>query len=322
MRPLRAALALASLSVLISLTFSASGPAVAHPHAAASVTPSAPVIAAAGDIACDPGSSLFDGGTGVGAFCRAGATAKVLKAIAPDAVLPLGDEQYEDGTLKKFRKSYALSWGHQLPITEPVPGNHEYYASSTAKGYFTYFGSAAATAGRGWYSYDLGSWHLIALNSNCDQVGCGSGSAQYDWLKADLKTSTAACTLAYWHHPRFSSGPHGPNTWVLPFWRLLYGYGADVVLNGHDHDYERFYRLTPGGALDPTNGIQEFVVGTGGAQHYAISSVAPHSAARNDSTFGVLRMVLRDSSYTWRFMPALGATYSDTGTMTCHGAPA
>ncbi len=281
-----------------------------------------PVIAAAGDIACDPRSPLFREGLGSGSYCRAAATLEVIESIDPTAVLPLGDEQYSNGTLWKFRHSYALSWGTLLDLTRPVPGNHEYESSSRAAGYFTYFGSAAGSAGEGWYSYDLGAWHLIALNSNCYRVGCRVGSAQREWLKADLKASSAECTLAYWHHPRFSSGPHGDDNSVLPFWRLLYRHGADVVLNGHDHSYERFLRQRPDGSLDPAMGIQEFVVGTGGAMHYEIDRAEPHSASHNDSAFGVLRMSLRPTSYVWRFVPALDATFEDSGVKSCHGAPA
>ena len=280
-----------------------------------------PVIAAAGDIACDPRNSSFHAGRGRGSACRALATEHVLHALGPDAVLPLGDLQYDDGTYTKFLRSYRKSWGRMKSITYPAVGNHEYEASSHAAGYFRYFHGRAGGRGKGYYSYDLGTWHLIALNSECYEVACRRGSDQYRWLQADLAASTAECTLAYWHEPMFSSGPHGGTTAVLPFWRLLYRNGADVILNGHDHIYERFAPQTPTGGRDGATGIREFVVGTGGAQHYWIEHRARNSQRRNVSAFGVLRMSLEPSSYAWRFEPVAGATFSDHGHTDCHGAP-
>jgi hypothetical protein len=237
------------------------------------------------------------------------------------AVLALGDQQYEDGKLWKYRASYKKSWGALRSITYPVPGNHEYWSSPKASGYFRYFGARAGSSDSGYYSVDIGTWHVIALDSECTFVACKRGSAQYDWLKSDLQSSTATCTLAFWHEPLFSSGPHGPQPLVRPFWRLLYRFGADVVLNGHDHIYERFAKQTPNGAKDTAHGIQEFVVGTGGAQHYWIAHRQAHSQVRNTNAFGVLRLSLADGSYAWRFVPALGASFHDSGQMSCHDAP-
>lgn len=184
-----------------------------------------------------------------------------------------------------------------------------------------YFGAAAGPAGRGWYSYDAGAWHVVVLNSNCLIVSCAAGGAQEQWLRADLAASTARCTLAYWHHPRFNSGSHGSDVTVAPLWSALYHFGADVVLNGHEHLYERFAPQDPAGQADPVFGVREFIVGTGGRSQYAFGTIRPNSAARNSDTPGVLQLTLRADSYDWAFLPIAGKTYTDTGTGTCHGHP-
>jgi hypothetical protein len=281
-----------------------------------------PVIAAAGDVACDPANPAFNDGKGEGDECRALSTKRLLDDIDPTAVLALGDLQYTNGAYWKFLASYDKSWGRYRSITHPVPGNHEYLTSAVAGGYFRYFHGIAGAKGAGYYSYDLGSWHLIALNSECFAVACARGSEQYEWLKDDLAASTADCTLAYWHEPRFSSGPHGGTVAVLPFWRLLYRGGADVVLSGHDHIYERFRPQDPTGLLDKAFGVTEFVVGTGGAEHYAIEDVQPNSARRHANAFGVLRLRLRSGSFGWRFVATAGSSFSDSGRTDCHGVPA
>jgi hypothetical protein len=273
-------------------------------------------VVAAGDIACDPSSPEFNDGRGEGDACRQAATARLVSNAAPDAVLPLGDNQYDDGLYKKFLRSYDLSWGAFKDITYPAIGNHEYWGSPRARGYFEYFGARAGHAGQGWYSTDIGSWHVVSLNSNCDFVGCGKGSAQYDWLQSDLAANDASCTLAVWHHPRFSSGPHGPDAAVTPFWRLLQADHADIVLSGHDHLYERYRLQDASGARDP-EGIREFVVGTGGEEQYWIADVQPNSVVRNTDAFGVLELTLGDGTYDWSFLPALGASFTDTGSGTC-----
>jgi calcineurin-like phosphoesterase family protein len=280
-------------------------------------------IAAAGDIACDPRSGLFNGGRGSGRWCRASAVEKVIQAADPDAVLPLGDEQYEAGRLKAFRRSYDKSWGDQLPRTYPVPGNHEYEASRRAYGYFTYFGSHSGPNEHGWYSVELGSWRLIAINSNCWAVGgCAGGSAQYRWLRHLLANRPSTCSLAFMHHPLVSSGPHGDDeSGARPLWKLLYRYGVDVALVGHDHIYERFAPVNAYGVKDKRHGIREFVVGTGGAMHYGIDRVHRYSQVHNTRTFGALRMTLRSGAYDWKFLPAAGGSFTDSGTARCHGAP-
>jgi hypothetical protein len=199
-------------------------------------------------------------------------------------------------------------------------GNHEYITNAT--GYEEYFGRSSTPDGTTYYSFELGTWHLIALDSNCWAVPCGPGSPQYEWLKSDLQAATSRgdgiCQVAYFHHPRFSSGLHGDNRFVSPLWRLLYTYGVDVVLNGHDHSYERFAPMTPLGEADRKAGVREFIVGTGGAEHYPIRDVQPHSQRRNGDTFGLLELTLHPDAYDWRFVPMKGATFTDSGTAPCH----
>jgi hypothetical protein len=289
-----------------------------------------PVIAAAGDIACDPGVSAFNGGSGTSTACRQKYTSNLLVNGGFAAVLSLGDTQYYCGGYSAFTQSYDPSWGRVKSITHPVVGNHEYMtsggtdcnsANAGATGYFKYFGSAAGTPGQGYYSFNVGAWHLIALNSNCsDAGGCGSTSAQYKWLQADLNAHPNVCTLAYWHIPLYSSGGRA-NANTKPFWQLLYAAHADLVLNGHDHIYERFAPQTSTGTLDQAKGVREFVVGTGGADHTTITTVAANSQLRNASTFGILKLTLHASSYDWQFVPESGATFTDSGSQNCHASP-
>jgi hypothetical protein len=276
------------------------------------------VIAAAGDVACDPASPGFRGGWGAANACHMRATAKLLLDLDPVVVLTLGDHQYENGTLAKFRRSYDPAWGRLKGRTRPAPGNHDYETAGAA-GYFDYFGAAAGSRSRGYYSFDVGAWHLIALNSECANIGgCGKGSRQERWLRADLAAHPAACTLAYWHKPRFSSGMHGDDPAYDAFWRALYEAGADVVLNGHDHDYERFAPQRPDRVADPARGVREFVVGTGGKTYYGFRTIRRNSQVRNTGTFGVLRLVLRPAGYDWRFLPEAGRTFTDAGHGACH----
>jgi len=276
-----------------------------------------PVIAAAGDIACDPGDSSFDGGVGTPTACRQRATSDILFNSNFAAVLPLGDNQYEDAALPKFWASYDPSWGRLQAIVRPVPGNHE-YLTPRASGYFNYFGATAGDPSRGYYSYNVGSWHIIALNSECANVGgCGIGSPEEAWLRNDLAQNPAACTLAYWHEPRFSSGFHGDDGNFSTFWLDLYGAGADIVLNGHDHDYERFAPQDPSQLANP-NGIREFVVGTGGAEHEPSGVSQPNSEVFNNTDFGVLELTLHPNGYDWSFVPAAGSSFTDAGSGNCH----
>ena len=265
-----------------------------------------PVLVGAGDIAAC--GDQFNGDE---------ATAALLDTIS-GTVVTLGDTVYPSGTADQFAQCYDPSWGRQKARTRPVPGNHD-YMTSNATPYFQYFGAVAGEADKGYYSYDLGAWHIIALNSNCSNIGgCDMGSTEYKWLVADLAAHPARCTLAYFHHPRFSSGPHGDNAFIQPFWQALYDAGADVVLNGHDHDYERFAPQTPASAPDEQRGIREFVVGTGGYSHYAFGTPAANSELRNDDTYGVLKLTLHEDSYDWQFIPVAGGAFTDAGTGVCH----
>ena len=261
------------------------------------------------------------------------AAASLLEGIN-GTVATLGDNAYGSGTALEFSNCYGPSWGRLSlkPRTMPSVGNHEYYTAG-ASGYFGYFGDAASPTEsgcrvncKGYYSYDLGSWHVVVLNSNCAEVGCGAGSPQEQWLKADLKAhSDQACTLAYWHHPRFSSSGMGNNSAVEPFWKALYEAGAEVVLNGHAHNYERFAPQTPEGQLDQAQGIREFVVGTGGKSLNSFGTTRPNSEVRltDDSnppvTYGVIKLTLHPESYDWQFV-TIDGKIPDSGSATCHGA--
>ena len=283
--------------------------------------PNDPVIMAAGDIACDPDDGSFNGGNGTSSACRQKAVSDLILAATPAAVATLGDNQYENGAYDKYMASFDASWGRFKGLIKPAPGNHE-YSSANAAGYYQYFGAAAANPATGWYSYDVGAWHLIALNSNCSSVGgCGAGSAQEQWLRSDLASHPNACVLAYWHHPRWSSGQHGSDITYDAFWLALYQAGADLVLVGHDHDYERFAPLAPNGTVDAAKGIREFVVGTGGKTHYAFGTVRTGSEVRDSSAFGVLKLTLHAGGYDWQFLPEPGKSFTDSGSAACHAAP-
>jgi len=272
---------------------------------------------AVGDIACDPGAGAFNGGLGVGAECQQMATSDLALSLEPTGVLALGDLQYACGGYDAFLQSYDPSWGRLRAITHPVPGNHEYRTEGAA-GYFGYFGPAAGDPDTGYYSYDLGGWHLVALNSNCSEVGgCSAGSPQEQWLRADLAASPAACTLAYWHHPRFSSGEHGSDPAYEAFWRALYDARADVVVVAHDHDYERFAPQTATGALDLERGVREFVVGTGGRSLRTFPAIRPNTEARDATSLGILDLTLGHGAYAWRFRAAVGS-FTDRGSAACH----
>jgi hypothetical protein len=245
-------------------------------------------------------------------------TAKLLDNIT-GTVITLGDNAYPDGTDSQFSDCYDPTWGRHKARTRPAPGNHDYHVPDAA-GYFNYFGPAAGEIGKGYYSYDLGGWHIIALNSECNQVGgCESNSPQGQWLQADLAANPSTCTLAYWHKPRFSSGSsHGSDTTFQDFWQLLYDAGADVVLGGHDHSYERFAPQDPNGVADPERGLHEFVVGTGGTGLNPFGPSEPNSEVREDMTHGVLKLTLHPSSYDWEFVPIAGQNFTDSGSGLCH----
>jgi acid phosphatase type 7 len=269
-----------------------------------------PVLVGAGDIA-----DCAD-------LSGAEATAKLLDAI-PGTVFTAGDNAYEQGTAEQFAKCYDPTWGRQKTRTRPSVGNHEFH-SGGATPYFDYFGVAAGDPKKGYYSYELGSWHIIVLNSEClDVGGCQAGSVQEKWLKDDLHSHPATCTLAYWHKPLFSSGAkHGNDPEIRPFWNDLYAAHVVVVLNGHDHDYERFAPQDPDGKADPSRGIREFVVGTGGKNHRPFGSALPNSETRNADAFGVLKLVLHAGSYDWQFIAEPSKPFTDAGTGQCGVATA
>jgi calcineurin-like phosphoesterase family protein len=245
------------------------------------------------------------------------ATAKLLEQN-PGTVMAVGDLAYPDGTKENFA-CYDQTWGRVKSRTRPAVGNHEFH-STGATFYFQYFGSVAGDPKDGYYSYELGSWHIIVLNSECDEVsGCNAGSRQEKWLRADLAAHPAACTLAYWHKPLFSSGDkHGNDPEIQPLWQALYDANADVVVNGHDHDYERFAPQDPGARPDAKRGIREFVAGTGGKNHRPFGSPKPNSEVRNSDTFGVLKLTLKSGGYDWLFIPEAGKTFADSGSGVCH----
>lgn len=248
------------------------------------------------------------------------ATAKLVESIG-GTVFTLGDNAYKNGTAKQFTSCYGPTWGKFKGRTRPAAGNHE-YQSKGAAGYWDYFGSRAGPKGKGWYSYSAGDWRVIVLNSNCGPVGCGKGSEQERWLRAELARHDNKCTLAYFHHARFSSDrQHGTSPQVGAFWEALYDYGADLVLSGHAHNYERFAPQTPWGKADSSHGIRQIVVGTGGAGHYRFKSVQPNSQVRNASTYGVLKLNLHSDSYDWQFIPQAGKSFKDSGHGSCHGRP-
>jgi acid phosphatase type 7 len=271
------------------------------------VTPAAgsdPTLLAAGDIA----DCHSDGDE---------ATAALLDHL-PGIVAALGDTVYDSGTAQEFADCYDPTWGRHKSRTKPAVGNHDYLTSG-ASGYFDYFGAVAGNRTKGYYSYELGRWHIVVLNSNCAKVGgCHAGSPQEQWLRKDLAAHPTACTLAYWHHPRFSFGKYDDNEATRVLWQALDEAGAEIVLSGHDHNYQRWAPQNPDGTLDRERGIREFVVGTGGKNHYPLGSPPANVEKSNGDTFGILQLTLRATSYDWTFIPVAGANYTDTGSGTCH----
>jgi acid phosphatase type 7 len=268
------------------------------------------ILVGAGDIA------------GCKALAGAEATAKLIEKI-PGTVFAAGDLAYERGTPEEFEKCYGSTWGHFKNRTRPALGNHE-YGDPTASEYFTYWGKQAGPAPQGYYSYELGSWHVVVLNTNCDAQGlggCGAGSPQENWLKKDLSEHKGECIVAYGHHALFSSGifkSHAVHLELRQLWDDLYTANADLVLAGHEHSYERFAPQDSQGRLDPVNGIRQIVVGTGGRSHDPLGFAMANSEAANVDTFGVLKLTLFRDHYTWEFIPEEGKTFRDSGSAVCH----
>lgn len=259
------------------------------------------VFAGAGDIA-------ICGGSGDQA-----ATGRLLDSIG-GRIFTLGDNAYMEGTARQFRECYDPAWGRFKGRTFPTPGNHD-YVTAGATGYFDYFGAQAGTPGLGYYSFDHGAWHIISLNS---EIATGTNSQQYSWLVDDLQASTSNCTLAYWHKPLFTSGPNGENPHMRAIFRLLYDHGAEIVLNGHDHLYERFAPQDPDGRFDRERGIVQFIVGTGGVPTYPFLAARPNSERRISDTHGILKLTLSMNAYQYEFIPVPGKTGTDFGTGICH----
>ena len=268
-------------------------------------------------------------GAGDIASCKepegARATAKLIEHI-PGTVFVTGDLAYESGSPDEFEFCYGPAWGRFKERTRPTLGNHE-YVNPTAHGYFEYWGAQAGPTGKGYYSFDLGGWHIVALNTNCyarGLGGCGAGSPQETWLEADLASHPNACIVAYGHHTLFSSGffkRHALHRELKQLWQDLYAAHADLVLAGHEHSYERFAAQDPDGKADPEHGIREIVVGTGGRSHTLLGPVTPNSEVRNWDTFGVLKLTLLPGKYMWEFIPVEGRAFRDSGSGVCHNQP-
>ena len=294
-----------TVAILLFGLFFGSAPDRASSPAGPSATDQPVILVGAGDIAdCKD-------------LTGAEATAKLLDQI-PGTVMAVGDLAYPDGSKENF-VCYDKTWGRAKSRTRPAVGNHEFHSAGGTP-YFDYFGPAAGDPKTGYYSYELGAWHIVVLNSECkDASGCDSSSPQEKWLRADLAAHPVACTLAYWHKPLFSSGSaHGNDPTVKALFQALYEANADLVINGHDHDYERFAPQTPDGAGDPARGIREFVAGTGGKNHRRFSEPKPNSEVRDATAFGVLKLTLKPGGYDWQFIPEAGKTFTDSGSGNCH----
>jgi Calcineurin-like phosphoesterase len=312
---------LRSAAVVLAVTGlvagSASTASAIHVRASATAGPD-PLIAAAGDIACDPSFSKFHDGQGTSSACRAKATGDlVLANTAIDAVLALGDNQYQCGGYKAYLQSFDPAWGRFKSIIHPVPGDNEYETSGTdcasgAAGYFRYFGAAAGDS-RGDYAWTLGAWRLIALNAECGHAGgCGSSSAQATFLKSQMGAAT--CTLVYWHQPYYK-GTSRPSSSYAAFWKILYAGNADVVLNGHLHNYSRFAPQDASGHVDPVRGVRQFIVGTGGRSLFSLDGT--RNVETTTKAYGLLEMGLHATSYDWKFVNTAGKIL-DSGTASCH----
>lgn len=269
-----------------------------------------PIFVGAGDIAGSPS----------GASGNDEATAKVVESIIAAnpgrvTVFAAGDLAYNAGTATEFASYYDPTWGRFKASTMPVPGNHE-YGTTSAAGYFGYWGSQAGDPAKGYYAFNLGTWRIYALNS---EIAHGAGSTQEQWLRADLAANPTQCALAFTHHPRFSSGTHGSDTGMSPIWQALYDYNAEILLGGHDHNYQRFAPQTAAGVLDNARGVRQWVVGMGGIGLYTFATPITNSQAYNYSSYGVLKLTLHPTSYDFQYVGIAGNSYTDSGTgVACH----
>jgi hypothetical protein len=305
-------------------TQTAHPPASQSPVALQPTATSTPLTVATPPTSAAPAGSAVLVGAGDIAACDANGdelTAALLDRL-PGTVMALGDNAYASGSASEYADCYAPTWGRQKARTRPVPGNRD-YATSGASGYFDYFGAAAGDPGKGYYGYDLNQyWHVVALNSNCLEVGgCSQTSAQYAWLSHELAEHAQQHIVAYWHQPRYSSGAHGDTVSMAPIWNLLYVSGVEIVVSAQDHDYERFAPMNGDGGLDAAYGVREFVVGTGGGALRDVGRLRPNSEVHDAHTFGVLQLVLYPDHYDWAFVPVEGAEFRDQGTSLCHDAP-
>jgi hypothetical protein len=291
------------VSGLVAICAACSGSYPTQPHDPADPPPAPPgerhVLVGAADIG-------WCGST------AAAATGRLVDSI-DGTVFAAGDLAYMSGTARDFAQCYDPVWGRFKSRTFPSPGNHE-YETPGAQPYYQYFGSNAGPPGLGYYSYDRAGWHIISLNS---EAPASAGSAQMSWLRADLTTNRALCTIAYWHHPVFSSGQNGPQQRMRDVWRVLYDAGVEVVINGHDHSYERFAPMDGEGRADADHGIRQFIVGTGGAPLYPFNVPRPNSERRS-SAHGVLKITIQGAEYAWEFLPVFDAAAADSGRGVCH----
>lgn len=241
----------------------------------------------------------------------------LLLEVENGEIFTAGDNSNEDGFMYQYQKCFEPSWGRLMNRLHPVPGNHDYYGDD-GKSYYEYFGERAGPPGKGYYSYDLGAWHIVALNSNCDYVSCRPDSAQLKWLREDLEANKTQCTLAYWHDPMVGSALHDYYYGVLPFWEALYDYGAEIIVNGHNHIFEVFSPQNPELKPDLENGIAQFIVGTGGASHYSFTDIKPNSIIRDNTSFGIIKFKLFENQYEWEFIPVAEGDFTSTGSGLCH----
>jgi acid phosphatase type 7 len=289
-----------SLTTPPTATITATAAATLTPTSTSTPTPA--VLVGAGDVAVC-GEPYDD------------ATADLLAGI-DGTIFVAGDVVYDQGAQIEYERCFDPTWGRFKERIRPAPGNHD-YKSPGAQPYFDYFGSAAGEPGRGWYAYTLGDWRIIVLNSNCDDVSCKDGSPQVEWLRQELAANSTRCSLAYFHHPRWSSGPAGSAGWMAPFWRVLYEGGVDVVIGAHDHHYERFAPQDPNGSLDLERGIRQFVVGTGGGYTRFVGAPIENSEIIGQHVFGVLKLELFPERYSWEFIPIEGYEFTDSGADVC-----